>query len=217
MGRNIYIFRHGETDYNAEKRAQGWIDIPLNDNGKKQAVLLAQKLADIKIDCIYSSPLLRALSTAEIVANKRQIKIIVNDGLKERYFGAFEGRIIHLTDEPADTPIDTNNDVINVPRVLSDDNDIYVPGDGEDYDTFKQRVCNSITDIVKNTDFEDIGIATHGCFIRMLVQQLTGIKLPRGSIPVAEYLRMRWDGNKITLSELPDWLSARSSIYRKNF
>ena len=53
MKKTLYIFRHGETNYNVEKRMQGWLDIPLNENGVAQAHILAKKLNDVKFDKDY--------------------------------------------------------------------------------------------------------------------------------------------------------------------
>ena len=64
MKKIVYIFRHGETDSNSQKRMQGWLDVPLNANGVAQARVLAQRLADVKFDVVYSSPSSRALDTA---------------------------------------------------------------------------------------------------------------------------------------------------------
>ena len=72
----IYLVRHGQTDWNIEKKhTQGHTDIPLNENGKKQAEQLAQSISNLKIDKIISSDLLRAKETAEII-NKKLYKII---------------------------------------------------------------------------------------------------------------------------------------------
>lgn len=204
MVKSVYIFRHGETDYNVDRRAQGWVDVPLNNNGKIQAKVLGRKLSGVKLDCVYSSPLLRAMETAKIVvdSNGSMIKIITNDNLKERNFGEFEGKIVRLTDAPADTAINIDGDIIYVPRVLLDDNCVYVPETGESYDVFRQRVSNVILDIIKNADAESIGISTHGCFIRMLVRHFFDIKLPIGGVPNAEYLKMQWDGKKLALPDL---------------
>ena len=209
MKRDIYIFRHGETDYNVNKRMQGWLDVPLNKNGIAQADVLSQKMSDIKLDCVYSSPLSRALDTAKIVAKDK--KIITDDGLKEWNLGVFCGKIIHLTDEPADAPIDMNKDVVNVPFSLLS-NDDYVPKDGESYNMFKQRVCDTIIHIMKNTDSKTIGISTHNGVIKILIKQFTNLDWPRGGISNAEYLKMQWNGKKLCVLEQPYWLIKRKLI-----
>lgn len=215
MKRDIYIFRHGETDFNATKRMQGWMDVPLNDNGIAQAHALSEKMSDIKLDCIYSSPLLRALDTAKIVANGT--KIITDDGLKEWNLGVFCGKVIRVTDAPVDTPFDINADVVNVPLSLISDDD-YVPNGGESRNVFKKRVCDTVAKIMQTTDAKTIGISTHGGVIKILIRQFTNLDWPRGGIPNAEYLKMQWDGSKLTVPEpRPNWLLPMNQVVAKKY
>lgn len=72
----IYIFRHGETDWNKERRFQGHTDIPLNQNGRQQASELALKIRKINPELILTSDLLRAKQTAEIVNDLLKVSII---------------------------------------------------------------------------------------------------------------------------------------------
>lgn len=88
---NIMLVRHGQTDWNVKRRVQGWANICLNENGKKQAFIVAKSLIDVKIDLIISSPLERALQTAEIINKYKNVPIIIDERLKERNFGEFEG------------------------------------------------------------------------------------------------------------------------------
>ena len=64
----IILVRHGETEWNAGQIFRGRIDMELNETGNKQAELLVEYLSDLKIEAIHSSPLKRALRTAEIIA-----------------------------------------------------------------------------------------------------------------------------------------------------
>src|SRR5207244_1461401 len=63
----LYLVRHGETDWNRERRFQGTSDIPLNELGRAQSRALAQRLTDARLDAVYTSPLSRAVETARIV------------------------------------------------------------------------------------------------------------------------------------------------------
>lgn len=89
---SIYLVRHGETDWNAEKRIQGASEIPLNETGRRQARAAAAMLRNGDWRAVYSSPLSRALETAEIICAELSIDTIIPDEvLMERSFGAAEG------------------------------------------------------------------------------------------------------------------------------
>ena len=205
MQKTFYIFRHGETDANIQKRMQGWLDVPLNANGVAQAHTLAQNLSDVSFDCIYSSPLSRALDTAKIVVGDKDTKIITDGGLREWNLGDFCGHIVKLTDSPADTPIDMSGDIIYAPFALLS-NDDYVPPNGESYNMFIARVRNAILDIVKKSDGKTIAIATHTGVAKNIIKQFTDIKWPRGGMPNCGFFKLEYDGEKFTMREVPDWL-----------
>lgn len=86
----IYLVRHGETEWNALRKRQGRTDIPLNDNGIRQANELHEKTKDLDFDICYCSPLSRARQTAEIVIGGK-CKIVFDDLLLERDAGQCEG------------------------------------------------------------------------------------------------------------------------------
>ena len=88
---NIYFVRHGQTDWNIQNRLQGSSDIPLNSTGIEQAHILADKLRSTHFDYIISSPLNRALNTANIINQNRNIPLTIDDSLVERGFGCLEG------------------------------------------------------------------------------------------------------------------------------
>ena len=90
---NLLFTRHGETDWNVQKRIQGSTDTDLNENGRMQAVRLARQLETNRIrpERIFTSPLKRACQTARIVSEKLNTECIVRDGLEEINFGLWEG------------------------------------------------------------------------------------------------------------------------------
>jgi probable phosphoglycerate mutase len=88
---NIILIRHGETAWNAERRLQGHLDIPLNSEGERQAALLGGALALEPIDLVVSSDLARARQTAQAVASLRGLAVQQDPGLRERCYGGFEG------------------------------------------------------------------------------------------------------------------------------
>lgn len=88
----FYIVRHGETDWNVKGLLQGHLGADLNKNGQKQAKKLANKLKNIHFDAIFSSDLIRAKQTAEIIALERKLAVEATKLLRERTFGPFEGK-----------------------------------------------------------------------------------------------------------------------------
>jgi probable phosphoglycerate mutase len=88
----ILLIRHGETAWNAVRRLQGHTDIPLNEEGERQAEALARSLSSEKLDAIISSDLGRAMQTAQAVAARHpHLPLHSDPGLRERGYGAFEG------------------------------------------------------------------------------------------------------------------------------
>lgn len=88
----IALVRHGETDWNVQRRIQGRTDIPLNDTGRRQAVATGAALAESGWDAVYSSPLTRAAETAELIAAAVGAPLLgFHASLAERSFGVLEG------------------------------------------------------------------------------------------------------------------------------
>ena len=87
MPKKIILIRHGETEYNRQKKWQGWSDIPLNKAGRKQAQLLAHRLKHEVIDVLYTSDLKRAVETAHAIAKSVNLQLIKTKKLRERNIG----------------------------------------------------------------------------------------------------------------------------------
>ncbi len=99
----FWLVRHGETEWNANRRLQGWLDIPLSDVGTRQAEQLAEYLQspafDVPIDAIVSSDLNRAYETARIAAGHLGLHVHASRDLRERCYGIYEGRDWAALDE----------------------------------------------------------------------------------------------------------------------
>lgn len=96
----IYLVRHGETNWNAEKRMQGQTDIPLNDKGEQQATLCGAALKPEDYDVVISSQLQRAKRTAEIINQYLGLPFEVMEDFAERHFGDAEGLTFDERNEP---------------------------------------------------------------------------------------------------------------------
>lgn len=92
----VYLIRHGQTKWNVEGKLQGHTDEPLNQEGEKQAFVLKEKMEKVSFSAAFSSDLSRANRTAVIVLGAQNVEIEKNPALRERYMGAWEGR---LTDD----------------------------------------------------------------------------------------------------------------------
>jgi broad specificity phosphatase PhoE len=90
----LVLIRHGETDFNAQGRMQGWLDVPLNAEGRLQAHTLAMRLADSAITHVYASPLIRAAYTAQVLADACRLSVKLDERLREFDMGEWQGRLI---------------------------------------------------------------------------------------------------------------------------
>ncbi len=105
----IYLVRHGETEWNQDTKIQGQTDIALNHRGRRQADALAERLADVPLDLIYTSDLSRARVTAELIANRqpRPVPVVALPDLRECDYGLWEG--LTLTEAARRFPDDWND------------------------------------------------------------------------------------------------------------
>lgn len=110
----IYIVRHVQTDWNKEGRYQGRIDVDLNSEGVSQAIKIRDKLADIKFDKVFSSPLKRAYKTARIICDN---DIITDYRLIERCNGKLEGKLKNEIKEKIDFN-DPFNTVMGIESII---------------------------------------------------------------------------------------------------
>ena len=143
---NIYVIRHGQTDYNVKRIFQGQTDIPLNETGKQQAQEMAEKFKNLKINNILASPLSRAYQTANYISKVTGISVEIEEGLKERFFGQMEGQ--------------TNKDDCNIEMLLDyqKNYDLY---DVEPVQSFFQRVGDSLSSIIEKYKGKNIVLVTH--------------------------------------------------------
>ncbi|MDO4262039.1 MAG: histidine phosphatase family protein [Eubacteriales bacterium] len=169
---DIYLIRHGETQWNREKRLQGVTDIPLNENGVGLAEKTAEGLKDVPFDRIYTSPLIRARRTAEIIRGERPIEIVETEGLLEISFGEYEG-LVHQPDR------------YNIPdpdfrRFFDDPARYTTPPGGESIVHMRQRTSSFVKEIMDDPANRDMTflMVSHGAAIRGILSGL--LDLPVG-------------------------------------
>lgn len=161
MKTTIYLTRHGETVWNIDKRFQGWGNSPLTELGKKQAEALRDRINGMDIDVIYSSPIGRALETAEIIRGDKSIDIITNEGIKEVNFGIWEGMTTKEIEEHKEYGPELYN-LFNNPKE-------YKPFGGETLKDVRKRCEKAILDIIEENKGKNILIVTHGMTIKLMM------------------------------------------------
>lgn len=165
MKQNIYIFRHGETDWNDTGRIQGRIDIELNGKGLVQAKNIAPFLKDIKFNHIYSSPLKRAFKTASIVANDLNIKdIIVENNLAEYDYGEANGLLKTEIDQIYGDGFFSNCWSSSKPEY----DNLAFKGCKTKLET-RHRLLQCVKDIAKKDKSENLLLSSHGFAIKQLI------------------------------------------------
>jgi 2,3-bisphosphoglycerate-dependent phosphoglycerate mutase len=162
----ICLVRHGETNWNAEGRIQGQLDIPLSEVGLAQARAVARALARESFDVIYASDLMRVTQTAEPAATRLALPVRLNPALRERHYGIFET----LTYDDAK---------LRHPELFARFKAREVDFDfvsGESLRAFSARAIACFTEIVNAHAGKQILIFTHGGVLEMIychVKRLT--------------------------------------------
>jgi probable phosphoglycerate mutase len=159
----LYLIRHGQTDQNKRKMLQGGSNIELNDNGREMARQAADKLKDVPIDIAFSSPLIRARETVDIILEGRDIPIIEDVRLREISFGIYEGLCYHK-----DFYTIPDKDFMN----FFDAPHLYkAPENGEEIYEVIHRTKDFVEELKNKDDYKEksILISTHGCALRALL------------------------------------------------
>jgi broad specificity phosphatase PhoE len=164
MPKKIILIRHGETDYNREKRWQGWIDIPLNRQGIRQARNLAKRLKSELVDAFYTSDLKRSVHTADLIAEELGIKLVKSEKLRERYLGIFEG----LTYDESETRYKKL-----LEKLFDFEDEDFSGHEGETHKQVKQRLKSFVDFLQSWHANQTVMIVTHGGSTYYLLQFLT--------------------------------------------
>lgn len=197
----ILLIRHGETAWNAKKRLQGHLDIPLNEEGERQAAALGRALCEESLDAIFSSDLQRAHQTAEAIAGPRGMRVETDRGLRERCYGAFEGMLYGEISQryPAAYAAWQARDIdarfpegVHVAETLRE---------------FSQRVVSTITRIVSENKYRRVAMVAHGGVLECAYRAAQGLGFSHArdfDIFNASVNRFIWDGAALKIERWGD-------------
>ncbi len=180
----LYLIRHGETDWNVERRCQGFSDSPLNETGRRQAEATARHLSAVKIEAIYSSTLGRAHDTARAIAGYHEVPLRTTDALRELNQGDFEGlTLVELAEGHSDF----------LQRWFLDPADLQVPG-GESMRELQERAWEALEEIVERHNDGAIVVVSHNlCNMALLCRIM--------KLDLADFRRIRQDVAAINMVE----------------
>lgn len=170
MIHRVILIRHGETVDNARGIAQGWSDSALSERGQQQVGLVAQRLQSIGLTHLVSSPLPRALTTAQAIAEQVDLDLVVLDDFREMNCGDWEGLSFELV---------RKNDP-EFHRVWSSDPSVACPN-GESFEHVLVRVRRGLIRVQQILDGgaskATVGIVSHGTAIRIAATEMLGLPL----------------------------------------
>jgi phosphoserine phosphatase len=178
----IYVVRHGETLWNKEEVFRGRKDIPLNETGKKQAAQVGDYFSDIPLRRIVSSPLQRAVQTAEPICVTTGLSLEIMDGFTDINFGVWEG--LPLREVEQRYPVDFRTWKTSPERV-------HVDG-GESLNEVRRRVSHGLAKIA--IDEATVVVVTHRVICKMIV--LTSLNIGND-----HFWDMKYDPASVTLLE----------------
>ena len=188
----FYIVRHGENEGNVARIMQGHSEPNLTKNGEAQAKLIGQKLSSITFDAVFSSDLIRAKRTAEIIALDRKLAVITSQALRERTFGHMEGKTYEeyhqkfekLIEEKAKLAFRISRKLKLAPDIESDDEVI-------------SRFITFLRETAVAYARKTILIVSHGGPMRLLLLHLgwaDDTLLKPGFMPNTGFIKLRSDG-----------------------
>ncbi|MFH1032087.1 MAG: histidine phosphatase family protein [Chloroflexota bacterium] len=160
----IILVRHGETQWNVGEIFRGTIDVELNETGNKQAELLADYLSQIKIDAIYSSPLKRALKTAQIIAGHHNLIAESTPALNDLNFGEWQSLTIQQVKEKYPK---LYSEWANFPHLVK------LPG-GENLDDVKMRAVRLVDEVIARYK-GNVVLVSHRVVNKVLILALLGL------------------------------------------
>jgi broad specificity phosphatase PhoE len=161
----LFLVRHGRTGWNKEQIFRGTKDVPLDEVGKEEALLVGEQLKDKRIMAVFSSPLSRAKETAEAIARFHNVKVQVLAGLNDLNFGEWEG--LSLQEVKNQYP-----DLYQ--RWQQEPQGVILPG-GEGLDTVRSRAMEAVGDVVARHPQQVVALVSHRVVLKVLICALLGL------------------------------------------
>lgn len=161
---HLMLVRHGESEWNVQRRYQGQSDVPLSERGRKQAALVAERLAGEKIDAIYASDLGRAWETARAIAEKNGLQVTSEPRLRELKFGVLEGLTFEEAQAQYPQMIAAWLDDFNCP-----------PEGAETIDVFNARCVSFLDELKQKHDGQVVLLVAHGGSLSELLRTVLGL------------------------------------------
>ena len=164
----LLLIRHGENEFVKTGKLPGHLPgIHLNERGQKQAQALGEALKDVPLKAIYSSPLERAMETAEPIATSHQLEIVQEPGLRDANVGKWEGKslkVLRLT---------------NAWKVVQHSPSRFQFPEGESFIDLQTRIANALESIVKkhNKPKDIVAVVFHADPIKLAVAHFLGLPL----------------------------------------
>ena len=162
---SIYLVRHGQTAWNREEIFRGRTDVPLDETGLKQAELAGEYLKEVEIDAIYSSPLSRALETAEKIARFHNLKVQPLEGIIDMSFGNWEG---HAHQEIKKNDSETYRRWREKPHLVK------LPG-GESLDDVRVRSMAALEEVIRKHPEKAPVLVSHRVVNKVLICGILGL------------------------------------------
>lgn len=166
----IYVARHGQTDYNRQQRIQGRsIDAPLNERGRRQALALSGYFHGIQLDTVVTSSLLRARQTALPLLKQQGLEAEAYEDLDEMNFGALEGRPV----------AELNGELQRLHNGWKNGHTTLAPKNGEHPEAVFERADRQAMQVIRKNEGRNILFVVHGRLIRILLAGWLNLGLHR--------------------------------------
>ncbi|PJZ26411.1 phosphoglycerate mutase [Leptospira hartskeerlii] len=180
----LSLIRHGETEWNKERRLQGQTDTSLSKFGREQASILAEKLKNTKIELIFSSDLKRAKETSELISRELRTGIVYHPGLREIHLGEAQGIL------ESDLSSKFGEGSYSAWKSSEEIHDQFRFPGGESKLEAECRIIETILNLLKMNGKENIAICSHGFVLSRFYNRFSSKEFPQSKLENCEVLEL---------------------------